>query len=336
MTTPCTPQKSILLRDRATGLSMSFVPGAKAVLDSSQTPWRSLRLERYHLGDTERPEASSNNYLASVCLSGCYRTEYLSGAGRPGFKVDCRPGNVFLVGPGDIPARRSVGVLGFLVIEVSPAIFGKAAGEAGMGGFEIQPLWAAHDPKLQSIIRALHHELLQQCPFGPMFADHMALSFASLVLTKYSTMYNRFVQHQTKLSPLEERRTAELLNDSLSDNLSLWDLAGLLEMPPSQLTEGFKRSSGLYPHEYLVRRRIEWALQRLKAPHPNSKKMISELGFSSAAQFSSAFSKVVGLSPRTYRDHALPSVHRVGRTPNQSKALPGDSYEEWENAFRSS
>ena len=322
MTTVSVPQESIFLRDRATGLRMSLVPGRKPMLDSSRAPWRSVKLERYRLGDSERPEASSTNYLSSVCLSGYCQTEYLGGAGHRGFTVECRPGKVFLTGPGDIPARRSTGILGYLVIEVPPAVLAKCAGEGGTDGFEIQPLWAANDPQLQYILRALHGELLQECPLGPLFGDHLALSFAAIVLTKYSTVSTRFVRHQGKLSAVEQRRTAELLNDSLPDNLSLFDLACLLEMTPSRLTEGFKNSSGLYPYEYLVRRRIERALQMLKAPQVNTRRMISALGFSNAAQFSSAFRNVVGVSPGAYRDQVVRLVNRLRPRTEPTEALP--------------
>ena len=61
-------------------------------------------------------------------------------------------------------------------------------------------------------------------------------------------------------------RTLEFINQNLTRDLRLWELAQIAGMSPNYFCELFKVSTGLPPYKYILRRRIERAKQYLRDP----------------------------------------------------------------------
>src|SRR5664279_3121053 len=177
----------ISIYDRVAQRAMPLVASTEPDLDSSSAPWVGLKLEHYSLGATERPEASTSSYLAGVCLNGSYRTEYASSSGQRAFNVTYQPGTLLLLGPGEMPARRSTGDVEFLALELAPKFVLWAADElVANGPFEVERLWAVKDEQLRYIVLTLHNELMAKCPSGRLFGEYMGLSFATALLANHS------------------------------------------------------------------------------------------------------------------------------------------------------
>ena len=77
------------------------------------------------------------------------------------------------------------------------------------------------------------------------------------------------------------------------------------------LSRAFKESTGLSPHQFILRRRVERALQMLKEKRTNLADIAYDLGFSSQGHFTTVFSKIVGVSPSSYREQVHP-LKRMG------------------------
>ncbi len=297
----------ISIYDRVSQRLAPLVACAEPQLDSTNAPWLGIKLEQYRLGDSDRPEASTTAYLAAVSLAGSYKTEYRAGSGQRGFSVTYQPGSIFLSGPGDLPGRQSTGEAEFLAFEVAPKFILWAADELVTGRpFEVQQLWGAQDDQLRYIMLTLHHELLAKCPSGRLFGEYMGLSFATALLTNHSTIPARLNHYRGGLSPYKLRQVTDFIADNLSCNLSLAEMANLLQMGPCHFARAFKESTGLSPHQYVLRRRVERALQMLKETRVNLADIAYDLGFSSQGHFTTVFSKIVGVSPSSYRDQVHP------------------------------
>ena len=85
------------------------------------------------------------------------------------------------------------------------------------------------------------------------------------------------------------------------DSRGLDDLADISTVSPSHLIRLFKRQMGTTPHDYLMRYRITRAKELLAETALTSATIARQVGFSSESNFSYRFSKVVGQSPREYR-----------------------------------
>jgi AraC family transcriptional regulator len=297
----------ISIYDRAAQRSVPLVPSVEPSLDSTNAPWTGIKLEHYCIGATDRPEATTSSYLCAVGLNGSYQTKYAPGFGQRGFNVLYTPGAIFLTGPGELPARTSTGDFEFLALELAPKFVLWAANElVASGPFEVQQLWAAKDEQLRYIVLTLYNELLAGCPSGRLFGEYMGLSFATALLSNHSASSTRLAPYRGGLPPYKLRQVTEFISDNLSSNLSLAEMANLLQMGPCHFARAFKESMGLSPHQYVLRRRVERALQMLKETSGNLADIAYDLGFSSQGHFTTVFSKIVGVSPSIYRDQVHP------------------------------
>lgn len=93
-----------------------------------------------------------------------------------------------------------------------------------------------------------------------------------------------------------------LIEARSSDSIKLTDLATACHLSRTTLNCLFKRSLGVSPHDYITRRRIEIACDRLrKRPKQRITQLAHELGFSSSQYFARAFRRLMGQSPQQFR-----------------------------------
>jgi AraC-like DNA-binding protein len=97
------------------------------------------------------------------------------------------------------------------------------------------------------------------------------------------------------------KRALELLEGDLCEAPSLAELARHLRLHPTSVSRGFKQSTGLPPYRYLLSHRINCAKEMMKEPARTLTEIALACGFSDSSQFSVAFKRMVGTSPRDYR-----------------------------------
>jgi AraC family transcriptional regulator len=104
-------------------------------------------------------------------------------------------------------------------------------------------------------------------------------------------------------SPYKLRRTIAYIQTHLAQEFSLVTLADVAQTSPSHFARLFKHATGLTPHKYVIRCRIEHA-QRLVA---ETDLPLSEIGFrigcADQSHFTALFRTHVALTPQAYRNH---------------------------------
>lgn len=104
------------------------------------------------------------------------------------------------------------------------------------------------------------------------------------------------------LSAHNLRRITDYVEEHLSEELGLVQLAELVGLTPWHFCRAFKRSTGLPPHRFLIQARVERAKRLLSADRSISVTEVAlEAGFGGSTQLARAFRTTVGLSPREYR-----------------------------------
>jgi len=301
----------IVVYDRTTQRSRPLVENITPEYDSQSAPWAGIKLEHYKSCPTERPEVTTDSYLACLCLSGTGRADYAPCKANE-FLALYEPGSVSFTGPGMVPPYRFTGDIEFLVMEVAPKFIVWAADElVARRPIEIAQCFAVKDERLRHILLTMHHELLNGFQSGRLFGECIGLSFATALLTRHSVVPLRSRQYKGGLPQYKLRQLSEYIDVNLASSLSLSEMADQLDMGPCHFARAFKESVGVSPHQYVLRRRIERALQLLKGTHPSLAEMSRELGFSSQGHFTTVFRRLVGVSPSNYREQvrSLKSIH---------------------------
>jgi len=85
------------------------------------------------------------------------------------------------------------------------------------------------------------------------------------------------------------------------EDLSLQNLAQTIQISPTYLSRLLKNEIGVSFIEYLIQVRVEKAIQIMSDPTVKLYEVAQRVGYSNQHYFSTAFKKVVGLSPAEYR-----------------------------------
>ncbi|SDT58187.1 helix-turn-helix domain-containing protein [Bradyrhizobium canariense] len=97
------------------------------------------------------------------------------------------------------------------------------------------------------------------------------------------------------------KRVQEYVEKNLSKHITLADLASVASMSRMYFASRFRAATGMRPHEYVLRRRIERAQQLLLATSDALVDIALKLGFQTQAHFTTTFKKVVGNTPYRWR-----------------------------------
>ncbi|UIY31505.1 AraC family transcriptional regulator (plasmid) [Neorhizobium galegae] len=102
------------------------------------------------------------------------------------------------------------------------------------------------------------------------------------------------------LSTWQERLAKDVIETSLVGGIGLAELAQLCGLRTSQFAHGFKRSTGIAPYEWLLRRRIERAKESLLWGSKLSEVAVA-CGFADESHLTRMFRRVVGVAPGAWR-----------------------------------
>jgi transcriptional regulator GlxA family with amidase domain len=97
------------------------------------------------------------------------------------------------------------------------------------------------------------------------------------------------------------KRVVDFIEGHLQEPLSLADLAATTGLTRMHFAAQFRAATGLRPHEYVLRRRVERAQQLLSGTGSAVVDIALSVGFQSQAHFTSVFTKFVGQPPGAWR-----------------------------------
>jgi AraC-like DNA-binding protein len=108
------------------------------------------------------------------------------------------------------------------------------------------------------------------------------------------------------------RRVTEHIREHLDQDLTLARLGAVVYMSPYHFARLFQRSTGVPPHQFVVRTRIDRAVTLLAARELSIERISRAVGFRTASHFSTVFRRVTGVTPRAYRASHLQATRPGG------------------------
>ncbi|GAA6617865.1 helix-turn-helix domain-containing protein [Scytonema sp. NUACC26] len=192
----------------------------------------------------------------------------------------------------------------YLQIRIASSFIHKVATEAidiNAGGLELQSEFRTRDRQIESLGMMLLSELKQENFGGKLYIDSLANILAVHLLRQYSTAKSNLEIYKGGLPERQLLRVVEYINEHLSQDIKLADLAQLLGISQFHFSHVFKQSVGIAPYQYLLQQRIERAKQLLKQTDRTIVDIALECGFSSHSHLSKQFRQLTGMTPRTYR-----------------------------------
>ena len=112
------------------------------------------------------------------------------------------------------------------------------------------------------------------------------------------------------------RRVAQHIRENLQQELRLADLSAVVHMSPYHFARLFKRSTGVPPHQFLLRHRIEEARGLLAAQRVPIAEIARSVGFRTPSHFTTTFRRVTGMTPSAYRSRGAETAPRSNLRPH--------------------
>ena len=288
---------SVLERvDAASGRREWFRPEALRL--SSGDRWNGVRLERRF----ERAGAIAEGYWLNHVIV-VYRTppaqREIYQPRRGWVPLALKPLSIEILPARSIYASRWEGSAEALIIEIAPELL------IGPGGMRSTPrgYLAGEDAFIAHTALALEQDLSSGGPSDVQYGESLGRALAAHLVRWHA---------DTKLEPPPAHghidgldRVLQHINDNLATSLSLQHLAGLVQTDVYRFTRGFKQMTGLPPHQYVLRQRIELAKRLLRESGLPVMEVALRSGFADQSHFTTAFRRLTHLRPSDYRSAAM-------------------------------
>ncbi|EKQ68321.1 DNA-binding domain-containing protein, AraC-type [Leptolyngbyaceae cyanobacterium JSC-12] len=286
-----------------------FLP-APPLLTSFQAGWSSIQLAHYCQSSIDIPEVSSSQHIITISLGhhqGC-DLEFVS-EGRlqtiSYHEKDFARGFIEIV-PANSPCGiRSISVtqsIEWISFYLEPTFLAQIAYESvNPDRVELLLTRKKCDALIHQIGLALKSSLETVGVGGRCYADSMATAMAAHLLHHHSTRKHDFREHEDGLPKQKLRQAIEYIQAHLGEDLSLNDIANELGMSQYYFCHLFKRSTGISPHQFLIRQRVERAKLLLKQPERTITSVALECGFANQSHFARCFCQYIGMNPNQFR-----------------------------------
>jgi AraC-like DNA-binding protein len=212
------------------------------------------------------------------------------------------PGTVHVTGP-SIPVRCLFrGPYDVLHLHVPNNLIAECARD--MTGRTMPALGLDSVPHRDMTIDGLSRALLDADrvggAFGQLYADCLGIAIIAKLLASANRMRER-----PKVSALARwrlKRAIDYFEAQIGERVSLAAVASAAGLTRMHFAAQFRAATGLRPHEYLLRRRIERAQEMLAETGMSLVDIALSVGFQTQSHFTSVFKRYAGQSPRAWRE----------------------------------
>jgi AraC family transcriptional regulator len=217
------------------------------------------------------------------------------------------PHAVNLVPPGVESRWRWRNTIASTHYQLSRALIAKVAEEA----FDLDPArvhfpvryYDRSGPEVLGTLTTLRNELLAGGPGGRLCAESLANVLVVQLIRRVAAgpaarggvrgSGGRLARHAL-------RDVEEYVHAHLGQNLALADLAAVAHLSEFHFARLFKQTTGLPPHQFVIRQRVERAKQLITARRLSLAQVAVDVGFSDQSQLTRHFKRLVGVTPKRF------------------------------------
>ena len=159
----------------------------------------------------------------------------------------------------------------------------------------------ADDPLIRHLADALRAEMRRGCTPERLYVESLANVLAVHLLENYSAGRRPLLEPRGGLSRRVLARVTDFVCDNLQRDLTLSELAAVAGLSPHHFSRQFKRSTGLTPHRYVVKRRVERAREMLISGEASIPEVARGVGFFDQSHLARHTRRLLGVTPKKIR-----------------------------------
>ena len=137
------------------------------------------------------------------------------------------------------------------------------------------------------------------------FTNHFTIGKVHQRITVHVRPRYRSAQFRRGMPSARLKRVLEFIEANLGEDISLSALAEVASMGPHYFSDLFKQSTGLSPHQYVLRRKMGRAKEHLQNPRISVVEVSAILGFADQSYFTKVFRRALGATPTEFRANLI-------------------------------
>ena len=261
--------------------------------------WSHLQLQRYCFSSSSWSPDAMGDVRVAVQIAGTSRMHRRLGGHH---ESDLRaPGHISIIPSGDTSSFAWDGDMDVVLAFIPQRSIAEVAGidpDANLDGIAINAPLAAKDIFItQTIISLLDQPT---GPFEAILADAATRHLSAHLLSRYCDALPR-QQYKGGLSRRQLRTVVDWIKSDHGRTPTISDLSEVAGLSPSHFCRAFKVSTGLAPHQFLMKERAIYAKALLKAARLPISEIARLCGFSDQGNFSRFFKSECGVAPAAFR-----------------------------------
>jgi AraC family transcriptional regulator len=291
-----------LILDAANDEFISKISSSAPVLSSQKGFWNGVRVSYYEYHNAlETPEHCFSQHLITIHLNHAIvmKEQLLNG------HLQCdrfRNGDICLT-PATAPVSVRLQDSGeWIALHLEPMFIEQIAAEvADPDRIEIIPQFKLNDSLIYQIGIALKVNLESENARSRLYTESMATALSAHLLQHYSTQKPKIESYSDGLSQARLRQVTEYIHQHSAQNPSLMIMAEMVHISPYYFSRLFKQSTGLTPHQYLLKCRTKEAKRLLKTTNLLIADIAVQVGFVDQSHLNRHFKRHFGVSPSQLR-----------------------------------
>jgi AraC-like DNA-binding protein len=184
------------------------------------------------------------------------------------------------------------------------AAFDALADEADarrIGDLVYQPGAGIRDPRMAHLGTVVQAAMERPEQASRLFVEHLILAVGVHVAQTYGGFAEPKRPPQGGLASWQEKRAKDFLLANLNGDFALKSLAQECGLSIGHFSRAFRKSTGLAPHQWLLRCRVENAKSLLRDSATPLQEIALMTGFADQSHFTRVFSRATGISPGVWR-----------------------------------
>jgi AraC family transcriptional regulator len=177
----------------------------------------------------------------------------------------------------------------------------RQGGAKRIGELAYQPGVGQDDAIVRHLGMSLLHALHRPGEANQLFIDHTMLAVSAHISQAYGGLRPGGEPNRGGLAPWQIKRACEKLDSDLTGKHSLQQIAAEFDLSVSHFSRAFRTSTGLPPHQWLLRQRVQVAKQLMTVRDLPLSEIAISAGFANQSHFTRVFSAAVGVSPAAWR-----------------------------------
>jgi AraC family transcriptional regulator len=270
---------------------------AKLECSSAAAPWRDLvRLERGRkspIGD----ELTLLWPTIGVVWAGVGTLEQRLRGG-VSQSLPLAPGSVLVYPEGASVFMRMAQSIESTCLQISPRLIALVALDLDQSP-KLAVASRPRDEQIERLASLFEAEVNCGCVNGRQYGEHLARALATYLLRSYSGLSAGGRNDHSRSARIAA--VQQYIEANPGQELSINELANLAHLSPYHFARFFKQSTGLSPHQYVLKCRIEEGKRLMRQTTLDLAEIAQQLGFRDQSHFTARFRKLTGLTPKRWR-----------------------------------